>query len=76
MRLAMQLTCKGLPPPPIDTLAAAFSQWLLEVAGLSLEQVLTARLFDSEVVCGYMVQYGRDLYRSGRPYWHYAETVN
>ena len=23
-----------------------------------------------------LVKYGRDLYGSGRPYWHYSETVN
>ncbi|CAE7488995.1 unnamed protein product [Symbiodinium sp. CCMP2592] len=44
-------------------LAAAFSQWLLEP-------------LDAEAVSDWIARYGRDLYGSGRPYWHYSETIN
>ena len=57
-------------------LSAAFSQWLEEVAGFSLETLLQAKPFDPEDLCSWLTTYGRDLYNSGRPYWHYAETVN
>ena len=58
-----------------DSLVAAFSQWLVEVAGFSLETLLSKRPFDPEELCGWITSYGRDLYGS-RPYWHFAETVN
>ena len=58
------------------TLTAAFSQWLAEVVGCTLEELLAARPFEAEKVVECLVEYGRDLYSSGRPYWHYAETVN
>ena len=57
-----------------DSLVAAFSQWLVEVAG-SLETLLSKRPFDPEELCGWITSCGRDLYGS-RPYWHFAETVN
>eukprot|EP00439_Symbiodinium_sp_Y106_P057394 s126_g8.t1 len=57
-------------------LSAAFSQWLEEVAGFSLEALLQTKPFDPEDLCYWLTTYGRDLYNSGRPYWHYAETVN
>ncbi|CAE7946106.1 unnamed protein product [Symbiodinium sp. KB8] len=49
---------------------------LQEVAGFSLETLLQAKPFDPEDLCSWLTTYGRDLYNSGRPYWHYAETVN
>ena len=55
---------------------AAFSQWLLEVSGQTLETALAVKPFDVEVFVGLLVEYGRDLYGSGRPYWHFEETVN
>ena len=55
---------------------AAFSQWLLEVSGQTLETALAVKPFDVEAFVGLLVEYGRDLYGSGRPYWHFEETVN
>jgi len=57
-------------------LSAAFSQWLEEVAGFPLAFLVERKPFDPEELCDWLVAYGRDLYNSGRPYWHYAETVN
>ncbi|CAE7224840.1 unnamed protein product [Symbiodinium sp. CCMP2592] len=34
------------------------------------------RPFDHEAFCEYLVAFGNDLYASGRPYWHFAETIN
>ena len=58
------------------SLLAAFSQWLLEVNWLDLAGLLLERPLDAEKVSDLLVEYGRDLYASGRPYWHFAETVN
>ena len=57
-------------------LTEAFSQWLVEVAGFSLEHLLGRKPFDPEELSDWVVAYGRDLYGAGRPYWHFAETVN
>ena len=59
-----------------EGLAAAFSQWLLEVARISLTDLLSEKPLDSEKVAGFLIMYGRDLYISGRPYWHFSETIN
>ena len=57
-------------------LAAAFSQWLSETMGCSLDEALARSPFDVELFVGYLVSFGHDLYNSGRPYWHYSETIN
>ena len=57
-------------------LSAAFSQWLEEVADCTLDVLPQKKPFDPEELCSWLTAYGRDLYNSGRPYWHYAEKVN
>ena len=59
-----------------DSLAVAFSQWLVEICGETLEAVLSAQPLDPERVAGLLIRYGQDLYGSGRPYWHFSETIN
>ena len=71
----------GRPVQPVTSsnrlgLTAAFSQWFLETAGASLEQTLGKVPFDAEAFVELLVSYGQDLYNSGRPYWHFSETVN
>ena len=56
-------------------LLSALNAWLLETADLSLAALLQSPL-NVERIVDLLVQYGRDLYGSGRPYWHYSETVN
>ena len=58
------------------SLVAAFSQWMLEVMGLDLQTLLERKPLDADVVSDALVRYGRDLYGSGRPYWHFSETIN
>ncbi|CAE7155308.1 unnamed protein product, partial [Symbiodinium necroappetens] len=58
------------------SLVAAFSQWMLEVMGLDLQTLLDRKPLDAEIISEALVRYGRDLYGSGRPYWHYSETIN
>ncbi|CAE7353024.1 unnamed protein product, partial [Symbiodinium microadriaticum] len=57
-------------------LISGFSQWLLEVVGKSLEETFAERPFDTEGFVELLVFFGRDLYNSGRPYWHFSETIN
>ena len=57
-------------------LAAAFSSWLVEVGGFTLDSLLSAKPFDPELVTDWIIAYGKDLYGSGRPYYHYSETIN
>ena len=57
-------------------LAAAFSQWLLDVSGHGLDELLAVKPLDAEAVSDWLISYVRDLYGSGRPYWHFSETIN
>ena len=57
-------------------LLSAFAQWLRETSGCVLDQVLDARRFDIERFVEWLILYGQDLYGSGRPYWHFSETIN
>ena len=57
-------------------LISGFSQWLLEVVGKSLEETFAEKPFDTEGFVELLVLFGRDLYNSGRPYWHFSETIN
>ena len=41
-----------------------------------MQSLLERKPFDAEEVAEALVRYGRDLYGSGRPYWHFAETIN
>ena len=59
-----------------DKFSAAFSQWLQEMTGKDLSEHLSCKPFDAEAVVDFLVNYGRDLYGSGRPYHHFSETVN
>ncbi|CAE7933904.1 unnamed protein product, partial [Symbiodinium necroappetens] len=57
------------------SLLALFGAWLVE-CGTTLEDLLDSKKADAEVVNMWVVSYGRQLFESGRPYWHYAETIN
>ena len=54
---------------------AAFNTWLISV-GTSLEELVAMTPIDVEYINRLLVQYGRVLYAVGRPYGHYAETIN
>ena len=50
-----------------------------EVCGATLDELPAAKLFDPEVVSDALVRYGRDgrdLYGSGRPYWHFDSVTS
>ena len=57
-------------------LTAAFSQWFVDVSGFPLEVHLGRTPFLVEPFVELLVQYGHDLYGSGRPYYHFSETIN
>ncbi|CAK9057581.1 unnamed protein product, partial [Durusdinium trenchii] len=58
-----------------DKLLSYFSDWL-RGHGFELEEVLMAATPDLETLNTLVEKYGRELYRSGRPYGHYSETLN
>eukprot|EP00438_Fugacium_kawagutii_P012773 Skav217633 [mRNA] locus=scaffold1334:5610:19402:- [translate_table: standard] len=58
-----------------DKLLASFDIWL-RVEGSSLENLLEAGEPDIEGINSMLQKYGRSLFKAGRPYGHYAETVN
>ena len=53
----------------------AFSLWL-EGIGTSIDDLLDPAALDIEAINLALEKYGRQLYQSGRPYNHYAETIN
>ncbi|CAE7228408.1 unnamed protein product [Symbiodinium sp. CCMP2456] len=57
-------------------LVSSFEQWLREVTGRTLGSYFEAKPFDTENFVELIIAFGRDLYNSGRPYWHYSETIN
>ena len=54
---------------------AQFDGWLAEL-GISLEAMLDSHFQYIDDINKCLVRYGRALYASGRPYNHYAETIN
>eukprot|EP00435_Cladocopium_sp_Y103_P055970 s92_g18.t1 len=58
-----------------DKLFAAFGEWLKQ-DGFSLDSILLSGSPDIELLNQELEKYGRSLYRAGRPYNHYAETIN
>ena len=58
-----------------DKLLTDFSGWL-DGEGISLQQILFVPEPDIETLNMQLERFGRSLYRAGRPYNHYAETIN
>ena len=56
-------------------LLTAFDQWL-RTTGTTLQALLERKPLDPDQVAARLISYGRQLYESGRPYWHYSETIN
>ena len=58
-----------------DELFAAFSTWCGS-QNLPLDHLLETALVNVEEINAILSSYGRALYASGRPYGHFAETIN
>ena len=52
-----------------------FSSWLA-AAGVALDDLLDSNKASAETVNAWVACYGRMLFDSGRPYWHYSELIN
>jgi len=52
-----------------------FGRWLASI-GFSLEDLLQHHIQYIEEINELLVKYGRNLYAVGRPYNHFAETIN
>eukprot|EP00435_Cladocopium_sp_Y103_P052260 s3094_g16.t1 len=50
-------------------------EWL-RAKGQCLDVLLSAAYTDPEVLASHLVAYGKEQYAAGRPYNHYAETIN
>ena len=57
--------------------STVISCWLLLLVGLmALDELLMCAAPDVEALNILLEKYGRELFRSGRPYGHYSETLN
>ena len=56
-------------------LLEAFAGWL-EAQGIFLQMLLDESFGNPERLVTFLVRYGSELYDAGRPYSHYAETIN
>ena len=65
----------GVTSKQRDTLISQFESWLLDL-GISLENLLEHHHVYIDELNKQLVRYGRVLYSAGRPYNHYAETIN
>ena len=52
-----------------------FDDWLM-TEGFSLQKLLFVGEPDIEAINVLLEKYGRQFYKAGRPYGHYAETIN
>ena len=53
-----------------------FKKWLLEDKGISFRGLIQQRPPDAERVSSFLVEYGKQLFQSGKSYGIYAETIN
>ena len=58
-----------------EKLVSQFSIWLRE-AGYDLDELLDGAYRNPELLVKRLTEYGSQLYDAGRPYNHYAETIN
>lgn len=58
-----------------DILLEQFDCWLRE-RGSCFSELVEGPNVDPEFVSNVLVEYGKDLYYSGKPYGRYAETIN
>ena len=54
----------------------SFRSWLWTTRGVSLSFLLTERPADPEKIAKWLVEFGKELYKSGKAYNTYAETIN
>eukprot|EP00435_Cladocopium_sp_Y103_P065786 s89_g27.t1 len=57
-------------------LFSLFQSWLWTQHGVSLLYLLNEKPADPEVISKWLVEYGKEMYRTGKTYNSYAETVN
>lgn len=70
-RVALDLTRKRR-----RKLLRDFQKWPWQVKGVSLLYLVRERPADPEKICHWLVTYGQELYRAGKAFGIYAETIN
>ena len=59
-----------------EKLLAEFGAWMFQAEGVLLTPMLTAKPPDPEEICKWLIQYGQQMFLSGKAYGKYAETIN
>ena len=57
-------------------LVARFQTWLWKEHSVSLNNLLHQKPVDPEIISNWLAEYGREMYRSGKAYGQYSETIN
>ena len=57
-------------------LLMAFQTWLYDEHEVSFSDIVESNPIDPELVCSWLVRYGRELHSSGKSYNKYSETIN
>ena len=57
-------------------LVARFQTWLWKEHSVSLNNMLQQKPVDPETISHWLAEYGREMYRSGKAYGQYSETIN
>lgn len=65
----------GITNQTRDSFLEQFGKWL-KALGISLDELLADHVHRIDEINSLLVRYGRNLYGVGRPYNHYAETLN
>ena len=65
----------GITNQARDSFLERFGKWL-KALGISLGDLLADHVHRIDEINSLLVRYGRNLYGVGRPYNHYAETLN
>lgn len=58
-----------------EALLAKFADWLTG-KDIAFEQLIHSKPVDSEAINELLVEYGKWLFSEGKPYYHFAETIN
>ena len=53
-----------------------FRIWLEDEQGIRWESIFDQKPLDPEVICNWLVRYGRELFAAGKSYSKYSETIN
>lgn len=59
-----------------NVLLEEFGGWLFQESGMTLSELIDAEVPNPEMICDWLVTYGKQMYYAGKSYGRYAETIN